>query len=90
MHVRNPTHLGAEQRIPLDDVFRGFAADLGLDLAAYDAAYNDPGTAARVRADFDDGLALGVDGTPTFFVNDLRIAVNSYEDLTAALDDALE
>lgn len=78
-----------EQRKPLDAVFRGFAADLGLGLAAFDTAYNDPATAARVLADFDEGLALGVQGTPTFFVNDTEISTNSYSGLAAALDDAL-
>ncbi|UGT53323.1 DsbA family protein [Nocardia asteroides] len=78
-----------EQRKPLDSVFRGFAADLGLDLAAFDAVYNDPATAARVLADFDEGLALGVQGTPTFFVNGIKIGVGGYDDLAAALDSAL-
>ncbi|WP_028479848.1 thioredoxin domain-containing protein [Nocardia sp. CNY236] len=78
-----------EQRVALDGVFRGFAAELGLEMAAFDAAYDNPATAARVRADFDDGLALGVQGTPTFFVNDTRITTNSYPDLAAALDTAL-
>ncbi|MBF6499417.1 thioredoxin domain-containing protein [Nocardia cyriacigeorgica] len=78
-----------EQRVPADEVFRGFAADLGLDLAAYDAAYNDPATLDRVRSDFNDGIALGVQGTPTFFVNDEMVTANSYEDLAEALDSAL-
>lgn len=78
-----------EQRVPADEVFRGFAADLGLDLAAYDAAYSDPATLDRVRSDFNDGIALGVQGTPTFFVNDEMVTANSYEDLAEALDSAL-
>ncbi|WP_043737071.1 MULTISPECIES: DsbA family protein [Nocardia] len=78
-----------DQRVPLDSVFRGFAAELGLDLAAFDTDYNDPATLARVRADFEDGRALGVDGTPTFFVNDTRIKPSSYQDLVDTLDTAL-
>lgn len=78
-----------EKRVPQDAVFRGFAADLGLDLPAFDAAYDNPATAARVLADFDEGLALGVTGTPTFFVNDTMIPATHYEDLTTALDAAL-
>ncbi|MGW4632863.1 DsbA family protein [Nocardia sp. NPDC004415] len=78
-----------EKRVPADEVFRGFATDLGLDLAAYDLAYNDPVTVARVRADFDEGVALGVQGTPSFFLNGKKISVGDYGDLTAALDAAL-
>lgn len=78
-----------EQRTPMDDVFRGFAADLGLDLAVFDAAYNNPTTVERIRADIADGKALGVRGTPTFFLNGQMIEPTSYQDLTNAFDAAL-
>ena len=78
-----------EQRTPADEVFRGFAAELGLDLAAFDTAYADPATVERIQLDVADGRALGVQGTPTFFLNDTRIQPHSYQDLTKALDDAL-
>nr|WP_248489947.1 thioredoxin domain-containing protein [Tsukamurella sp. PLM1] len=78
-----------EQRTPKDELFRSFATELGLDLARYDRDYNDPATAARIQADVDDGKTLGVQGTPTFFVNGKQLTPNSYDDLTRALDDAL-
>lgn len=79
-----------EQQTPADDVFRGFAQQLDLDMGAFDATYNDPATLERIQLDVDDGTALGVQGTPTFFINDERIQPRSYEDLTTALDQALE
>lgn len=49
---------------------RSVAAGLsGLDLAAWDACMAGDGTLARIQADFDEGLAFGVGGTPTFVVN---------------------
>jgi protein-disulfide isomerase len=78
-----------DQQSPKDDVFRGFAADLGLDLAAFDAAYKVPATLERVRADVADGQALGVQSTPTFFLNGNRLKPKSYQDLTNSLDAAL-
>jgi protein-disulfide isomerase len=78
-----------ERRTPADDVFRGFAGALGLDMAAFDAAYNDPATLERIRVDQRDGEALGVMGTPTFFVNGEQIAVQRSEDLRDAIDSAL-
>lgn len=78
-----------EQRTPKDDVFRGFARDLDLDLDQYDDAYNDPATLDRIRRDVADGIALGVQGTPTFFINGQRVQPRSYTDLTNALDTAL-
>ncbi|MFL0177018.1 thioredoxin [Mycolicibacterium mucogenicum] len=78
-----------EKQTPADDVFRGFARELGLDLTAFDAAYRDPATLERVQADVADGRSLGVQGTPTFFLNGTRIRPRTYDDLTRALDEAL-
>ena len=78
-----------EQQVPKDDVFRGYAVDLGLDMTKWDADYVSPEVEQRIQADVDDGTALGVTGTPTFFLNGKPFAPESYEDLTRALDEAL-
>lgn len=51
------------------DLFRGYAEELGLDMAAYDAAVADPATKERIQADKGDGQALGIQGTPTFYLD---------------------
>ena len=79
-----------EQQVPADDRFRGFAKDLGLDLVAWDKAYNDPATLERIKRDVADGEALGVTGTPTFFLNGEKLQPESAEDLIASIDAALE
>ncbi|WP_308125960.1 DsbA family protein [Nonomuraea ceibae] len=78
-----------EKRVPADETFRGFAKDLGLDLAAWDRAYDDPATLARIRKDMADGRALGVQGTPTFFLNGTRIEPRTLAEFRAAIDAAL-
>ncbi len=78
-----------EQQAPMDNLFREFAAGLGLDMTAFDAAYDDPATLERIRADVADGQALGVQGTPTFFVDGVRVEATDISDLTDALDAAL-
>lgn len=78
-----------EQQVPMDDRFRGYAADLGLVMAEYDRAYAAPETLERIRADQADGQALGVEGTPTFFLNGERLQPQSVGDLTSAFDAAL-
>lgn len=78
-----------EQQDSKAAVFRGFAADLGLDLAAYDKAVADPATKDRVEADRKDGLALGVNGTPTFFLNGRKLEPATVEDFYASIDAAL-
>jgi protein-disulfide isomerase len=47
----------------------GLATQAGLDLAAWNACRADPATEARVVADMTLGVAAGVGGTPTHFVN---------------------
>ena len=42
-------------------------------MTAWDKAYNDPATLARIKKDVADGQALGVQGTPTFFLNGEKI-----------------
>ncbi|MDJ0361888.1 thioredoxin domain-containing protein [Rhodococcus sp. H29-C3] len=78
-----------EQQTPQDDLFRSFAVDQGLDMSAFDAAYTDPATLERIQTDVADGLALGVQGTPTFFLNGVKIEPTTYGDLADALDAAL-
>ena len=47
----------------------GYARQLSLDAAALGRCLDGEEAQARVRFDRDLALALGVDGTPTFFVN---------------------
>lgn len=78
-----------EAQVPHDDLFRGFAEEIGLDMAQYDTDYASPEVAARVQRDVDDGLELGVQGTPTFYVDGEPLQPRSYEDFTSAIDAAL-
>jgi len=45
------------------------AADLGLDGAAFQACIDSKKHDALIKANYDDGSALGVTGTPAFFIN---------------------
>jgi protein-disulfide isomerase len=49
--------------------FAAFAAELGLDVAAFRACSDDPAQADAVRAEADAAAQLGINVTPTFFVN---------------------
>ncbi|NUL44125.1 thioredoxin domain-containing protein [Cellulosimicrobium funkei] len=71
-------------------VFRTYAEELGLDMAAYDAAVADPATRERVELDVADGTALGVQGTPTFFLDGEPLTVNTLEEFTAAVEAATQ
>lgn len=78
-----------EQQASQAQLFRTFAKDLGLNMREYDAAVADPDTAARVQRDVEAGQQLGVQGTPSFFINEERIEPQSFEDLRQQLDAAI-
>ncbi len=71
------------------DAFRTFAEELGLDMAAYDAAVADPSTQARVELDFNDGRSLSVGSTPSFFVDGQIVPMERVTDLPDGIDAAL-
>ncbi len=72
------------------DVFRGFAEELGLDMIAYDEAVAAPETLARVELDFNEGQALGVGSTPTFFVEGEMLELQQFTDLEDAITRAID
>jgi protein-disulfide isomerase len=49
-----------------------YASTLALDVARFAIELNTHMHAPRVREDFLSGVRSGVNGTPTFFINDLR------------------
>lgn len=71
-------------------VFEGYAQELGLDLTRFRADVTSTEVADRVKADATDGQALGVQGTPTFFINGEKFDGRpDYDGLTAAIDASL-
>ena len=70
-------------------LFRSFASEMGLDMAAYDTAVADPATLERVLQDREDGLVLGVEGTPTFFLNGEKVEVDTTDEFVELIDAAL-
>ncbi|MEV7527665.1 DsbA family protein [Agrococcus sediminis] len=70
--------------------FRGYAEELELDMAAFDAAVADPATLARVEHDFQAGMELGVTGTPGIFVDGEQLQLSRLTDIEAAIQAALE
>lgn len=70
-------------------LFRTFAEDMGLDMTEFDDAVADPQTLERVLQDREDGLALGVEGTPTFFLNGEKVEAQTTDEFIELIDAAL-
>ncbi len=79
-----------EQQDSKAGVFREYAAELGLDLARYDVDVAADTTRERVELDFDAGRALGVDGTPTFFLDNQKLTITSLDELRGVLSGAVD
>ncbi len=74
---------GALGRQALD----GYARQLGLDMMAFDAALDNHTYAAAVAGEEAYGVKLGVQGTPTFFVNGVAVVgAVPYSDLSSVID----
>lgn len=69
--------------------FRGYAEELGLDMAEYDRVIDDPATRERVALDQADAFALGATSTPTFFLDGALVQLTSLEELRALVEDQL-
>lgn len=71
------------------DLFRSFAEELGLDMAAFDESVADPATADRVELDLNEGEQLGVNSTPTFFIDGEPVTLEKWTDLEDSIESAV-
>jgi protein-disulfide isomerase len=78
-----------EQRTETPEVFIAYAETLGLDMAQFRADMQNLTYLERIERDRADGQALGVNGTPTFFVNGELVEPLSYARLVQMIDEAL-
>lgn len=70
------------------DALRTWAKTLSLDEALFDRCVRSEIKGDTIMSDYDQGKQIGVQGTPTFLVNGVRVQ-STMEDLSAAIDAAL-
>ncbi len=74
----------------LDDAsLRKYAQELGLNIKQFELDLASENAAAEVRKDMADGLRFGARGTPTIFVNGVRVHHISFDTLRRAVDRTL-
>ena len=78
-----------EQQEPEEEFFFELAERLDLDMDEFRSVYEDPATEAKVERDATDGEALGVTGTPTFFLDGEKLEITTVDDLTSQIDEAV-
>ncbi len=71
-------------------LFTGYAEELGLDAEAFATCLSDGRYEGAVQADLEDGIQLGVTGTPGFFINGRFLSgAQPYAVFQQALDNML-
>lgn len=82
-------HEWGHQPTSQQDTFFGYAEDLGLDMDQFHHDFHDPTTLARIEQSQQDAQAVGVTGTPTFFLDGQLLDPVSVSDLRASVEAAL-
>jgi protein-disulfide isomerase len=67
---------------------RGYASNLGLDETAFDQCLSSGRYADEVSKDLMDGQTAGVTGTPTFFINGLKVVGAQPSDVFTSIIDS--
>jgi protein-disulfide isomerase len=73
-----------------DQKIQEIVKQLNLDQTKFDENKKNPVEAARVRQDYEEGIRLGVRGTPTVFINGKKIKNRSMKNMEAVIDEELE
>jgi protein-disulfide isomerase len=67
-----------------------YAADLGLNRKRFELDLSDARTAAEVRKDMADGKTYGINGTPTIYVNGVKVRQLTAESFRNSIEKALK
>jgi protein-disulfide isomerase len=93
MHATLYANWNGENQGNLSDRrLQAMAQSIGLDMNAFNACFSANKYKADIQADLDKGKQMGVNGTPTVFVNGNVIGqqgkIATYDDIKQAVDTA--
>lgn len=72
------------------DKLKDYATELALDRPRFDSALESGKFAPMVQRDIEEGMKLGINATPTVFINGRRVSAKSYEELKANVEAAFK
>lgn len=75
----------------VDDIFAGYAEELGLDMEQFEADYNSDAIKDRVARDLQDAQDLSIQHTPTLLLDgkEVQLSTGAYSEIQEQLDAAL-
>ncbi len=71
------------------DKFTQFAKDIGVDMTKFNSCIDSPQVKDRIEKEMKEAQSLGVNSTPSFFVNGMLVRGADYARLKAAVESAL-
>ncbi len=82
--------LFANQEKFSDSVFPDLAKQLNLNMDEFTKAMADSAILQKIQKDRDYGVQIGVNATPTFFLNGKKLNLTSFDDLKNAVAEAVK
>lgn len=74
-----------------NEIFLSFAKELNLDEAKFKSSFESKKFESKIQQDRADGTSLGVNSTPTFFIQDKKYpGVLRYDEFKSLIDEALK
>ncbi len=84
------THDEWEASKDVDKIFYDYATKMGLDMVKFDSDYKSKEVMDKINTDVKSGAKAGINSTPTFYLNGVKISnPQSYEDFKQLIDDAI-
>src|SRR5215213_60802 len=72
------------------DKLKEYASELALDRPRFDSALESGKFTETVQHDIEEGMRLGINATPTVFINGRRVSNESYDELKANVEAAFK
>ena len=83
MIYQNQDKLGMEN-------LKDYAQKVGLDVLRWEQDFSSPEVQQQLSREASEGRAVGVDSTPSFFVNGRRITQGTVEEFKLLIQEALD
>lgn len=71
------------------ELFAQYATTIGLDNQKWLSDIKSKAVTEEVNQDIQDGYAVGVNSTPTFYLNDKKLELSGFDDLSKQIDEAV-
>jgi protein-disulfide isomerase len=73
-----------------DSLFPKLAQDLNLNIEKFNNDSNSQAVKDKVNSDYTTGTQIGINSTPTFYLNGQKLNLQTYSDLEKLVSDALK